>query len=41
MSTTWIAACTTFCDFDISASRSSRESGTLATPMFGSLVANG
>src|SRR5690606_25447890 len=41
MSTTWTAACTMLRDFDISANRSSRSSGTLATPMLGSLVANG
>ncbi len=41
MSTTWTAAWTTFLDFDIAARRSSRSSGTLATPMFGSFVANG
>src|SRR5690349_6433153 len=35
------AAWTTFFDFDITASRSSRSSGTLARPTFGSLVANG
>src|SRR6188768_2118195 len=40
MSTTCTAACTTFFDFDITARRSRRSSGTLATPMFGSLVAN-
>ncbi len=39
MSTTSTAACTTFFDLDITASRSSRSSGTLATPMLGSLVA--
>ena len=40
MSTTWTAACTTLRLRDISASRSRRSSGTLATPMLGSLVAN-
>ena len=40
MSTTWTAAWTTLRLFDISASRSRRSSGTLATPMLGSLVAN-
>ena len=39
MSTTCTAACTTFFDFDISASASSRLSGTWATPTFGSFVA--
>ena len=40
MSTNCTAAWTTFWLLDISASRSSRSSGTLATPTFGSLVAN-
>ena len=40
MSTTCTAACTTLRLLDISASRSRRSSGTLATPMLGSLVAN-
>ena len=40
MSTTWTEACTMFLLLDSSANRSSRSSGTLATPMFGSLVAN-
>ena len=39
MSTTCTAAWTTLRLLDISASRSRRSSGTLATPMFGSLVA--
>ena len=39
MSTTCTAAWTTLRDFDIAASWSRRVSGTLATPMFGSLVA--
>src|SRR6056297_2647934 len=41
MSTTSTAACTVCFDFDIADSWSSRSSGTLATPMFGSFVANG
>src|SRR6188768_3215545 len=41
MSTTCTEAWTTFFDFDIAARRSRRSSGTLATPMFGSFVANG
>src|SRR4051794_26088349 len=41
MSTTWTAACTSCFDLLIAPSWSTRVSGTLATPMFGSLVANG
>ena len=41
MSTTSTWAWIVFFDCDIADSRSSRSSGTLATPMFGSLVANG
>src|SRR4051794_17920765 len=40
MSTNCTLAGTTFFDLDISASRSRRRSGTLATPTFGSVVAN-
>ena len=41
MSTTSTVAWISFLVFDMIASWSMRSSGTLATPMFGSLVANG